>query len=77
MTDTKEEFQTVLDSQKLEKVNIPGDEHHHKYLSTVMSLVCRWPPFDFMLHNKYHYQKIKSDQIMKVAHIDKAGGTKR
>ena len=53
-----------------------GDENHpHKYLSSVMSLVCRLPPFDYMLHNGYYYQKIKSDQIMKIAHMDK--GTKK
>jgi hypothetical protein len=46
-------------------------KHSHQYLSSVMSLVCRWPPFDYTSHSKYYYQKIKSDQIMKVAHIDK------
>jgi hypothetical protein len=55
MTDTKEEFQTVLDSQKLSKVQFGEEHHQHKYLSSVMSLVCRLPPFDYMLHNKYYY----------------------
>ena len=43
-----------------------------KYLSTVMSLVCRWPPFDFATHSKYFYQRIKSENIMKASLISKA-----
>jgi hypothetical protein len=45
-----------------------------KYLSTVMSLVCRWPPFDFVTHSKYFYQRIKSENIMKASLISKATG---
>lgn len=37
-----------------------------------MSLVCRWPPFDYMTHSNYFYQRIISDQIMRVSYIDKA-----
>jgi hypothetical protein len=42
-----------------------------------MSLVCRWPPFDYTSHNKYFYQRIKSDEIMRVVHVDKHAATKK
>jgi hypothetical protein len=57
-------------NMSIEGTPAPGS----KYLSTVMSLVCRWPPFDFVTHSKYFYQRIKSENIMKASLISKASG---
>lgn len=70
LNDNQEEFNKVLESQGL---HLTQANHHsaQKALSSIMSLVCRWPPFDFASHNKYSYQKIRSDQIMKIVYMDK------
>ena len=70
LSSTQEEYQKVLQSQGL-SIHLT-DATPSQYLSTVMSLVCRWPPFDLTTHNRYFYQRIKSEQIMRVGHFDKS-----
>jgi hypothetical protein len=36
-----------------------------------MSVVCRWPPFDFTTHCSIHYQRIRSETIVRIAYIEK------
>jgi hypothetical protein len=43
---------------------------HSQYLSSVLSLVARWPAFDFALVNGFYYLRIKSKSILRVRHIN-------
>eukprot|EP00347_Sterkiella_histriomuscorum_P021246 403334687 len=68
ITENYEDIEKILTSQGL---NLQNRDHQGSYLASILSLVARWPPFDFIQHNGFYYQRVKSKQIMRVSYIEK------
>jgi hypothetical protein len=66
ITENLEDISKILLSQNLSMQLATVNHKSSSYLSSVLSLVCRWPPFDFAEHKGYCYQRIKSPQLMRV-----------
>lgn len=39
-----------------------------EFVTSVLSLVCRLPPFDYYIHNNHYYLRIRSDEFIRVRH---------
>lgn len=40
-----------------------------------MSVVCRLPPFDYTTHCSIHYQRIRSDAIVRISYVNRESGS--
>lgn len=40
-----------------------------EYVTSVLSLVARLPPFDFIEHNGYYCLRIRSNEFIRVRHV--------
>jgi hypothetical protein len=64
---TQDEILVTLTSQGL---TTGISNTNSTYVSSITSLVARWPAFDHTVLNNYYYLRIKSQSLIRVKHID-------